>query len=92
MRRRVLTGAALALAVAALLVVGGAGALQVWQMKQEVATLEDEIQRLRADADRLNRAVDRLREDPALIEQLAREELGLVKEGEKVLKFPSDKP
>ncbi len=91
MRRRVLVGAVLGIVTAGLLVFGGTGVVRVWQMKQEVAALEREIQRLRSETERLNRTVDRLREDPALIEQIAREELGMVKGGEKVLKFPSDK-
>ena len=91
MKRRVLAGAALAIAATGLLVFGGAGAVRVWQLKQEVEALEGEIKALRAEADKLNRTVDRLREDPALIEQIAREELGMVKGGEKVLKFPQEK-
>ena len=35
--------------------------------------------------------VERLRNDPAYTEQLAREELGWVREGDTVLKFPSQK-
>ncbi len=89
--RRVLASAALGIVLAGLLVFGGAGAVRVWQMKQEVEALEREIQALRVEADRLSRTVDRLRDDPALVEQIAREELGMVKGGERVLKFPSDK-
>jgi cell division protein FtsB len=37
----------------------------------------------------LTRTVDRLRHDPLYIEKLAREEMGMVREGETVLKFPS---
>ena len=33
--------------------------------------------------------IDKLRNDPAYIEKLAREELGYVREGETVLKFPA---
>ncbi len=91
MRRRALVSAALGLVTAGLLVFGGAGLVRVWQMKQEVLALEREIKDLRAEADRLTRTVDRLREDPALIEQIAREQLGMVKGGEKVLKFPAEK-
>jgi cell division protein FtsB len=91
MTRRTLAASALGLFVTGLLVFGGAGLVRVWQMKQEVRALEREIQDLRVEADRLNRTVDRLRDDPALIEQLAREELGMVKGGEKVLKFPAEK-
>ncbi len=90
MRRRTLA-ATLGLVTAGLLVFGGAGLVRVWQMKQEVQALDQEIHDLRAEADRLSRTVDRMREDPALIEQLAREELGMVKGGEKVLKFPAEK-
>ncbi len=91
MKRRVLAGVVLGIVAIGLLIFGGAGVVKVWQMKQEVEALEREIRALRAEADRLNRTVDRLREDPALIEQIAREELGMVKGGEKVLKFPSEK-
>lgn len=91
MTRRTLAASALGLVVTGLLVFGGAGLVRVWQMKQEMQALEREIQDLRVEADRLSRTVDRLREDPALIEQIAREELGMVKGGEKVLKFPAEK-
>ena len=91
MKRRALVSTGLGLVTAGLLVFGGAGFVRVWQMKQEMLALEREIQGLRAEADRLTRTVDRLREDPALIEQIAREELGMVKGGEKVLKFPTEK-
>jgi cell division protein FtsB len=87
--RWVLTASA-ALVGAGLLLVGGAGSVRVWQMKQEVAALEREIEALRARAEELSQAVDRLRDDPATIEQIAREELGMVKPGERVLKFPAD--
>jgi cell division protein FtsB len=90
-KRRALAGAALGIFATGLLIFGGTGAVRIWQLKQEVVALEGEIQALRVEADRLNRAVDRLREDPALIEKIAREELGMVKGGEKVLKFPSEK-
>jgi len=90
-RRRALAGIAVGLVAVGLLVFGGTSFVRVWQMKREVEVLERDIQRLRAEADQLTRMVDRLRDDPALVEQLAREELGMVKGGEKVLKFPADK-
>jgi len=90
-RRRALAGIAVGLVAVGLLVFGGTSLVRVWQMKREVEVLERDIQRLRAEADQLSRTVDRLRDDPALVEQLAREELGMVKGGEKVLKFPADK-
>ena len=91
MKRRALAGVAIGIVTTGLLVFGGAGAVRVWQLKQEVEALGQEIQVLRVEADRLNRTVDRLREDPALVEQIAREDLGMVRPGEKVLKFPEEK-
>jgi len=90
-KRRALAGVAIGIVATGLLVFGGAGAVRVWQLKQEVEALGREIQVLRAEADRLNRTVDRLREDPAVVEQIAREDLGMVRPGEKVLKFPEEK-
>ena len=40
----------------------------------------------------LTATIDKLRNDPAYIEKLAREDLGYVREGETVLKFPANKP
>ncbi len=91
MKRRALAGVAIGIVATGLLLFGGAGAVRVWQLKQEVEALGQEIQVLRAEADRLNYTVDRLREDPALVEQIAREDLGMVRPGEKVLKFPEEK-
>ncbi len=91
-RGQLLVTGAVALAVAALLLYGSSGLVQVWQMKREVEGLERELHRLRLDTERFTSTVDRLREDPAQIEKLAREELGYVKKGEKVLKFPPASP
>jgi cell division protein FtsB len=77
--------AVIALAIAAF---GGQSLGRAWHMKQEVDALEREIASLRADTDRLSAAVARLRSDPESIEQVAREELGLVKPGERILKLP----
>jgi cell division protein FtsB len=57
-------------------------------MKREVDGLEREIAGLRAETERLTAQVTRLRSDPDSIEKIAREELGLVKPGERVLKLP----
>jgi len=51
--------------------------------------MERDLVTLRARTDELTKTVERLRSDPAYIEKLAREELGYVREGETVLKFPS---
>lgn len=75
------------LAVAALL--GENGLIRLWQLRQEVTTLHRQVQELEAENERLSRSIDRLRQDPAVIEKIARERLGLVKPGERVLRFPA---
>jgi cell division protein FtsB len=67
---------------------GGQSLARVWQMKRDVESLEREIVTLRAETGRLTAVVNRLRTDPDFIEQVAREDLGLVKPGERVLKLP----
>ena len=91
MNRRLV--AALVLVVAASLAVfGGSGILRVRAMHQEIQDLERELATLRAQTEKLTATIDKLRHDPAYIEKLAREDLGYVKEGETVLKFPATKP
>ena len=92
MSRRLLGGAALAVIVGALSLYGIAAVMRVSQMKREMDTLERDLGTLRARSDELTRTVDRLRTDPAYIEKLAREDLGYVREGETVLKFPKGGP
>lgn len=88
MSRRALGGVLGVLALG-IVAYGSSGLLRVWRMKQEVETIEREITTLRGETQELARRVDRLRTDPATIEKIAREEFGLVRPGEKVLKFPS---
>jgi cell division protein FtsB len=88
MRARGLITAVLGAATVLTLTYGGQSLARVWQMKHEVESLEREIVSLRAETGRLTATVNRLRTDPDLIEQVAREDLGLVKPGERVLKLP----
>jgi len=86
--RRALYAGVIALVVLAIVGYGGQSLGRVWQMKREVDGLEREIAGLRAETERLSAAVAKLRFDPDSIERVAREELGLVKPGERVLKLP----
>jgi len=52
------------------------------------AALELEIAETEVRVEALERRIQRLRRDPLLLERLAREELGLVKEGEVVFVLP----
>lgn len=91
MSRPALRGAMAAAAVL-LLVYGGGSLARVWQMKGEVESLERDIAGLREETQRLSRTIDGLRNNPDEIERLAREALGLVKPGEKILKLPPSTP
>ena len=88
-RRLVL--AVMAVVMVAGLAIGANGLLKVRQMQRELDVLERDIAQLRARTVELTRTVDRLRNDPAYIEQRAREDLGWVRDGETVLKFPSQR-
>ena len=72
-----------------LAVFGVKESVRAWQMRREVHAVEREREAQRAKEAELTRNVDRLRNDPLYIEKLAREEMGMVREGETVLKFPS---
>jgi cell division protein FtsB len=86
--KRLGTIAMVALAVG-LAVFGVKESVRAWQMRRDMHAVELEVQTLRAKQEQLTRTVDRLRNDPLYIEKLAREEMGMVREGETVLKFPS---
>jgi cell division protein FtsB len=68
-------------------VVFGANGMKAWQAKRvEAVRLQQEIERMKADRDELQRHVDGLqRGEPSMIEKEAREQLGYVKPGEVVL-------
>jgi cell division protein FtsB len=82
----------MAAAAVLLLVYGGGSLVRVWQMQREVETLERDIASLRDETQRLSRTIDGLRNNPDEIERLARETLGLVKPGERILKLPPSTP
>ena len=72
-----------------LAVFGVKESVRAWQMRRDMQTVERDLTTLRSQQEQLSRTVDRLRTDPLYIEKLAREEMGMVREGETVLKFPS---
>jgi cell division protein FtsB len=83
-----LVAALVLVAGAALAVYGGAGVMRVRTLQEEIRARERELGTLRAQTEKLTATIDKLRNDPAYIEKLAREDLGYVREGETVLKFP----
>jgi cell division protein FtsB len=82
--RRLLHG--LLLFITAVLVVNGLigdkGLVETIRTRQERRALVASIERLRAENATLRDRARRLREDPATIEALAREQLGLIRPGE----------
>lgn len=88
-RARVTLVAGGLLVVAVLGTWGVTGALRVHALRREIARAERDIASLRERAAALSETIHRLRHDPDYLEKLAREEHGLVREGETVLKFPA---
>jgi cell division protein FtsB len=72
-----------------LAVFGVKESVRAWQMRRDMRAVERELTTLRGQQTDLAKTVERLRNDPLYIEKLAREEMGMVREGETVLKFPS---
>lgn len=65
--------------------VGGARGLTAFRdATSEFATLSEAVAHLRQENDTLQERARRLREDAAAVEDLARQELGLIRPGEKV--------
>jgi cell division protein FtsB/cell division protein DivIC len=85
---RILRTALLAVLAVSFAAYGGQSLTRAWTLKEEVESLEREVGALRAESARLTADVDRLRTDPDYIEQIARDKLGLVKPGDRVLKLP----
>jgi cell division protein FtsB len=79
------------LLAAGLAVFGVREGVRVVKMRQELRALEREVESMSARQQKLAVQAERLRNDPSYIEKLAREEMGMVREGETILKFPSQK-
>lgn len=62
--------------------VGEKGFMETLRARKQYAELAASVQHLREENTRLREAGRRLREDPATIEAIAREELGLLRPGE----------
>lgn len=66
---------------------GDRGLLQLYQMGQVKADLEQEIEALRHENAVLRLEVEAMRRDPSHAEEIARRDLGLVRPGEIVYQF-----
>jgi cell division protein FtsB len=69
---------------------GSGGLVQLWRLRAERSVLGDEALRLLRVNDGLRQKIRRLRRSDHDLERLARQELGLVREGEIVYRFQPD--
>ena len=69
-----------------LIVFGDRGLVDLTHLRDRRDTLRSQNREIAAENLRLNRSVHRLRNDPAYVEHMARQELGMVAPGEIVLK------
>ena len=57
-------------------------------LRDELADVQREGDRVRREVELLHRDVEALRTDPAAVERIARDELGMIRPGEIVFQFP----
>lgn len=57
-------------------------------LERELAAVDEENRRLEREIEELRGHVERLRDDPAAVERIARDDLGLVRQSEVVFQFP----
>ena len=88
MRPRLVVGVLVLVILLGLVVYGWQGVVRLRLMREQLHALERDNVTLRREAERLAQTIDRLRNDPAYLERIAREERGMVRPGETVLKFP----
>jgi len=69
---------------------GTHGYLAMRRTKQEIQRVQAEINRLNKENAELAQEVQALKSDPHKIESIARDELGLAKPGEVIIKIPKD--
>ena len=69
------------------LIVGDMGLVKYFKMRRTHHQLQEEIQQVSDENKKIEDEIHALRSDPAKIEQLARERLGLVRPGEVVYQF-----
>jgi cell division protein FtsB len=58
-------------------------------LEKELADVEEENADMRRQIEELRGRVARLRDDPAAVERIARDDLGLVRQSEVVFQFPA---
>jgi cell division protein FtsB len=67
---------------------GAHGFMAMRRTQKEIERLRSDIDRLNAENQQLGDEVKALRSDPKLIERIAREEMGLARPGEIIIRLP----
>ena len=88
---RILPVGVLVLAVigAPVMILSPQGLPRLRGLEKELADVEEENADLRREIETLRGRVARLRDDPAAVERIARDDLGLVRQSEVVFQFPA---
>ena len=77
-----------ALVGAPILIFSPEGLPRLRGLERELAAVDEENRRLEREIEELRGRVERLRDDPAAVERIARDDLGLVRQSEVVFQFP----
>ena len=64
--------------------VGDKGVLQMLKKRQELRALDQDVAAARAQNAQMRAEINRIKTDPAALEEIARKDLGLIKPGEKL--------
>jgi cell division protein FtsB len=80
-----------AVAVFAILTFMNQGFLDIYRAYKQDRELTIKIKNAHAEADSLRSEIERLKNDTAYIEGLAREKIGMARKGEKIIKFVEEK-
>lgn len=71
---------------------GDRGALHLWRLRDEKIQLDEKNYLIQRENEALRARISRLRNDDTYLEQLAREDLNLVRPGEVIYRFPPAQP
>jgi cell division protein FtsB len=91
-RFALVTAAVLSAALLVAAVFGSRGLLHLRSIQTEERAINRRITDLLRENERLRATLTRLKSDERAIEKLAREELGFVRPGDLVYRFPQDRP
>ena len=91
-RAGVYAGGALLVLVLMHTIFGPYGYLSMRRSQQEIEKLREEIGKLDRENEELTGEIRALQTDPAAIEKVAREDMGLARPGEMIFRLPDDPP